>query len=456
MISKIKKIIFLIFIFSLFSSFNTISSPYTIANGKDFNTRIKMHLNKNYSSATPDFTITAFKYSATLDGSPIDISEDGDSSVLAYIKNNIIYCVSDDDVYLNEDASYMFDKFVNLKQVDLSFMNFKKTRNTKFMFGNCKYLKDVNFDNDITINLNNIDGMFFDCQSLVDLQLFMFNTKNVKSMNSLFFNCKNLKNIYIDTSKWSVKNVTNFNKTYFNCAMLRTNFNKPVLQIDESQYKTYSIAGDDDKEGLLKDYDFDYDDYGKNTGSFKVDLVSETLVTTPDNKNTIENILSSDVLNSYNKSIVNLSTFSELYQHHSDARIGKNGKMQLSNGLIAQTVDEVPILKEETTFIDKLVPQRKKKSTSSEFKIIIEEETEENFEEVKEIQRPNYISTESLTDADSTNDQKESIDNVNFDINKQHSYLTLIIILIVAIFIITIGIFVFYYKNKQNTDEPWS
>ena len=456
MMNKIKNLILISFVFSILFISNTFAAKYTIANGKDFNTRIKLNLNKNYSSATPDFTITAFKYSSTLDGSPIDISEDGDSSVLAYIKNNIIYCVSDDDVYLNEDASYMFDKFVNLKQVDLSFMNFKKTRNTKFMFGNCKYLTDVNFDNDITLNINEIEGMFFDCQSIVDLQLFMFNTKNVKSMNSLFFNCKNLKNIYIDTSKWSVKNVTNFNKTYFNCAMLRTNFNKPVSQIDESQYKTYSIAGDDDKEGLLKDYDFDYDDYGKNTGSFKVDKISETLVTTPDNKNTIDNISSADVLKSYNKSTVNISTTSELYEHHSGARIGKNGKMQLSDWLIAQTVDEIPILKEETTFVDKLVPQRKKKSTSSEFKIIIEEEKEESTEEVKGILRPNYIATESVTESESTNVQKESIENINFDINKQQNELTIAIILIVAILIITIGVFAFYYKNKQNSDEPWS
>ena len=388
MMYKIKNLILISFTFSILFISNTFAAKYTIANGKDFNTRIKAHLNKDFTSATPEYTITGFKYSSSLDGTPIDISEDGDSSVLAYIKNNIIYCV------------YMFDKFINLKQVDLSFLNFKKTRNTKFMFGNCKYLKDVDFDNDMTITLNDIEGMFFDCQSIVDLKLYMFNTKNVRNMNSLFFNCKNLKNIYIDPSIWSVKNVTNFNKMYFNCAMLRTNFNTQVTSIDESKYKLYSIAGDDETEGIFKDYDFDYDDYGKNTGSFKVDTINATLVTTPDNKNVIENISPSDVLNSLKKSNVNISTTSELYEYHANAKIGKNGKLKLSDWLIAQTVDEIPILKEETTYVDKLIPAKKNKGTTSQFKIIVEEESESDSDKVSGLLRPSYDSVDnSLNDA---------------------------------------------------------
>ena len=459
MIKKFKNLIFITFIFTLFLFNTTFAAKYTIANGKDFNTRIKVHLNKDFTSATPEYTITGFKYSSSLDGTPIDISEDGDSSVLAYIKNNIIYCVSDEDIYLNEDANYMFDKFVNLKQVDLSFLNFKKTRSTKFMFGNCKYLKDIDFDNDMTIVLNDIEGMFFDCQSIVDLKLYMFNTKNVRNMNLLFFNCKNLKNIYIDPSIWTVKNVTNFNKMYYNCAMLRTNFNNQVTSIDESKYKLYSIAGDDKKEGIFKDYDFDYDDYGKNTGSFKVDIINETLVTSPDNKNNLENILPSEVLNSLNKSNVNISTTSEFYEYHANAKIGKNGKVKLSDWLIAQTVDEIPILKEETTYVDKLIPAKKNRSTTSQFKIIVEEESENDNESKSDSNNVSGLLRPSYDNMDNTLNEEANIENVEsakFDIDKQTNNVLISIILVAAIFIVTIGVFVFYFKNKQNSDEPWS
>ena len=210
------------------------------------------------------------------------------------------------------------------------------------------------------------------------------------------------------------------------------------------------MAGDDETEGLLKDYDYDYDDYGKNSGSFKVDTINETLVTTPDNKNSIENILPADVIKSLNKSNVNISTTSDLYEYHSNARIGKNGKIKFSDWLIAQTVDEIPILKEETTYVDKLIPQKKNKSTLSEFNIIIEEE---NTEDVNGILRPNYDSSDTANNKESnTND----VDNVSFDINKQSNLTFIALILVAAIFIITIGVFAFYFKSKQNSDEPWT
>ena len=449
--SKITKIFFLIATFTLVISFNSFAAKYTIANGKDFNMRIKMLIDKSYTSATPDYSVTAFKYSTTIDGQVIDISEDGDNSVLAYIKNNIIYCVSDDDIYLNEDASYMFDKFVNLKQVDLSFLDFSKTNKTKFMFGNCKYLKEINFDGETILKLNEIEGMFFDCQSVVDLNLFMFNTKNVRSMNSLFFNCRNLKNIYIDPNNWSVKNTTNFNKTYFNCALLKTNFGTRATDIDESKYKTFSIAGDEDKEGLLKDIDYDYDDYGERSGSWPVDKINETLVLTSDNKNNLEYISKTDIQNSLNKSQVNISTSSEFYEYHSNGRIGKDGKVKLSDWLITQTVDEVPILKEETTFVDKLIPKRKNKSSDSIIDRIVDEEIS-TASDVNGILRPDYSFNEELEEEVISEDEQIDTTTKTSEVNLA----SIAIIIIGCILVVLIGILGYYFKNKQDNEESWS
>ena len=447
---KIKRLIFSTAFFIMLTAFNSFAAKYTIANGKDFNARIKMYLNENNSSATPEYTIKAFKYSSSLNGTPIDISEDGDSSVLAYIKDGIIYYLADDDIYLNYDSSYMFDKFVNIKQIDLTHISFKKVKKMNFMFGNCKYLTNLDMDNDETITLDEMQGMFFDCQSLVDLNIFMINTKNVRNMNSLFFNCKNLKNIFIDTRKWSVNQVNNFNKMYFNCAMLKTNFNLKATDIDENKYKQYSIAGDEDKEGLLKDYDFDYDDYGKKSGSFPVDSISETLVVSQDNKNNQDNITTKELQMSKILSVASISTYSELYLNNSNSRIGKDGKVKLSDWLIGQTVDEIPILKDETTFVDKLVPQRKNKGTSSEPKII--EEENDSVQEVNGVLRPDYSSFGNEPTVNIEND------DVNLTLDKPLfiSDISIAIILVSAILIITIGVFVFYFKNKQNSDEPWS
>ena len=450
MIKKLKKLILLIFVFSVILTMTTFAAKYTIASGKDFNTRIKYHLDKNNTSATPDYKITAFKYSNKLDGTPIDISEDGDSSVIAYIKNNIIYCVSDDDIYLNEDASYMFDKFVNIKQIDMSFIDFRKTRKTNFMFGNCKYLINLNLDNDLILNLNEMNGMFFDCQSIKDLNLYMINTKNVKSMNSLFYNCKNLRNIYVDSNIWNTKNVNNFNKMYYNCSMLRTNFYRLITSIAENQYKTISIIGYEEHEGVFKDIDYDYDDYLASNKTVKVDSISSTLITSPYNKNTKDNILENDLQKSINLSSVSLSTSSDLYEYYSNAKIGLNGKLITSDSSLLETLDKVPILKDETTFVDFLRP--KKRSSSSEYKIIIDEETDKP--EVNGLLRPNYSDMDT-----SINESEMPLDKINHDSDSiQFSFNKLVsaMILIVIILIITIGVFVYYFKNKKDSFKPWS
>ena len=440
---SIKKIVFLSFFFSLIMIFNSFAAKYTIANGKDFNTRIKHYIDNNNTSSTPDYKITAFKYSNTIDGVPIDISEDGDSSVLAYIKNNILYYVSDDDIYLNEDASYMFDKFVNIKQIDMSYIDFSKTKKTNFMFGNCKYLININMDNDTILNLNEIEGMFFDCQSIKDLNLYMFNTRNVKSLNSLFYNCKNLRNIYVDSNIWNTKNVSNYNKTYYNCSMLRTNLYRIVSSIDESEYKSISVIGDDNHEGVFKDIDYDYDDYLASDKTVKVDKISETLISSSDNKNTNKYISKNDIQKSIEFSKVNISTASDLYEHHSNAKIGLNGMLVSSDASLLETINEVPILKEETTFVDFLRP--KNKSSSSEYNIIVDEETYET--NVNGILRPNnYSIDESVIESEPT---------VNNNLNHQnpdyfHPLMT-VIILIAIILAITIGVFVYYYKSKNDS-----
>ena len=453
MINRIKNIIIFSLIFSVMTISYSFASKYTIASGKDFNARIKMYFDKNNTSATADYHITAFKYSSSLDGTPIDISEDGDSSILAYIKNNIIYCVSDDDVYLNQDASFMFDKFVNIKQVDLSFFNFSKTKKTSFMFGNCKYLTNINLDNDMDIHLTDMEGMFFDCQSLVDLDIHMIDTNNVRNMNSLFFNCKNIKNIYVDRNNWSVKKVNNINKMYYNCAMLRTNLNRKAIDIEESNYKLYSRPGDDDIEGLLKDIDFDYDDYGKNTGSFPVDKTTETLVSSPDNKNSLEYITASDIQKSKELSAVNISTDSSLYSQNSEMKIDKFGRKKFSDYLISQTVDDVPILAEETTFVDYLIPKKKNKGTVSSAKRIVDEENEMEASDVKGLLRPSY---DSVLDEESATDNNKTLDDVTFKESPIISDLTIAVIIILVIVIITSGIFAFYFKNKKDSFDSWS
>lgn len=436
-------------------SIKTMAAKYTIASGIDFNTRIKMAINPAYTSATPDATITGFTsaYNIPEGKSVIDISEDGDGSVLAYIDHGVIYYVCDDEIYLNYDASYMFDKFLALQNVNLSELNFSKTRKMSYMFGSCKYLTNIDMDNDTTIKINEMQGMFFDCESLEYANIYMIDTKNVSNMSSLFCNCKNLKNIQIDIYKWSTLNVSNVSSMFLGCESLKTNFGRKAIDIPETSYKVYARAGNDDLEGLLKDFDYEYDDYGANDKKIKVD---NTLVDSIGNKNIITSLSASVINNARQYANVDVASDSVFSEQYANASIGKGGKKKLSERLISQTVaelptvDGVPILLDETTEID-LESMRKKMSERDKAldRDIADEEIDvASLTELGGILRPNYIDATNDTSIDDT---KSTIDN-NMTINTNDSTLIYVIIGMIAVIFISV-IFSFARFKKDGGGE---
>ena len=447
------------------------AAKYTVCNGKEFNARIKMSINSSYNSSTPDYSITGIEFSPNVKGDAIDISEDGDKSVLAYIDNNIIYYVSDDDIYLNSDCSYMFDKFINLKKVDLTVFNFSKVRKTNFMFGNCKYLNFLDMDNDTEIKLNEMIGMFFDCESIKELNLTMLNTKNVKSFNSLFYNCKNLQNIIINPSIFKTNNVTNYNKMYYNCLSLKTNYNLKAIEIKEEKYKTFTRPGLEFLEGLLRDYDYDYVELKLDKYNYKIDDDKNRLVISQDNQNSSKNINKEDLEKTKKYINVEISSDSDLYSMNSDDRIKTDGKMNTSKYTNKDTLDDVPILREETTFVDKLVP--KKKATKSE---IVDEDksnsknistfSNASNKDVKGVLRPDLssmsIKNKEYEETSEDIETSNSIDNtikideeiVDFDINEINkfditNYYPQLIVLIVFGLILT-GVLISRHKSKDD------
>ncbi len=469
-----KKRIIKIFIFLTLIVTNVsfaFAAKYTMCNGKEFNTRIKMAINEKFNSSTPEYSITGFSFASYVKGKAIDISEDGDESVLAYIDNNIIYCVSDEDVFLNSDISYMFDKFINLKRVDLTFFNFNKIRKANFMFGNCKYLNFIDMDNDTEIKLNEMLGMFFDCQSLIDLNLSMINTKNVKSFNSLFYNCKNLKNIIINPSIFKTNKVNNFDKMYNNCLSLRTNKNLKATDIKEEKYKMYTVPGSDYREGLLRDYDYDYDELITDNKTLKVDNLKSSLTSSELNANTSKNLNDNDLEKSKSFVNINIASDSSLYSVSSMKRVNSNSKDK-------STFDDVPILKEETTSVDRLIP--KVKSTKSE---VVDEENDlyidntnertistksntiidnkSTSSEVKGLLRPDYrdIKIEDKNNtikSDETAIETYKVDEevIEFDINEINKFNISnyypLIILCAIIALILVGVVISNIRNKND------
>ena len=227
------------------------------------------------------------------------MSEDRDGSVLVYITENDIndrfkkkrettdynytlYWYSDSIVNMNPNAAFMFDKFVRIRTIDLSdFVYLKGLTDTRYMFLECRNLKNLKFKKDSNgreFMPSEMQGMFCGCQSLMNLDLTLFNTKMVDNMTELFYRCYNLRNIYVDTSRWNVENVMLFNRMFSECHMLRTNDGKKAVDIAEDDYGDFAVPGDDKKEGFIKDINYQYDDYGEYLGSVPIDGANYLMV----------------------------------------------------------------------------------------------------------------------------------------------------------------------------------
>lgn len=289
-------ILFLItLVFSFAFSITSFAAPYTLCTGKEFNQRVKAFLNGNDPRATIVNTITAFKRGYNPPDDPnyyVDVSEDRDGSVLVYItendindrrkKNNTttdynytLYWYSDSIVNMNPNAAFMFDKFVRIRNIDLSdFVYLKGLTDTRYMFLECRNLKDIKFKKDSggkEFMPSEMQGMFCGCQSLMNIDLTLFDTKMVDNMTELFYKCYNLRNIYVNPARWNVENVMLFNRMFSECHMLRTNDGKKAVDIAEDDYGDFAVPGDDKKEGFIKDINYEYDDYGEYLGSVPID-----------------------------------------------------------------------------------------------------------------------------------------------------------------------------------------
>lgn len=282
-------IFFVAIVFIVAFTFSTFASPDTLCNGKEFNQRVKAFLSGNDRAATIENTISSFQRGYNPPDDPayyVDISEDRDGSIIAYIKSNnlsadgtssnyTLYWYSDGIANMNPNAAFMFDKFVRIRNIDLSdFAYLKGLTDTRYMFMECRNLRTIRFkQNSATREFmpSEMQGMFFSCQSLSNVDLTLFNTKMVDNMDELFYKCYNLKNIYVDTTRWNIENVRSFTRMFSECHSLRTNEGKKAVDIPEDKYEDYAVAGNNNREGFIKDVNYEYSDYGEYIASVPID-----------------------------------------------------------------------------------------------------------------------------------------------------------------------------------------
>lgn len=107
--------------------------------------------------------------------------------------------ISDMEIYLPIDSSYMFNNFENLKNVNFANINTKYTKNMSYMFANNPNLESLDLSSFNTQNIENIEGMLMNSTSLNTIDLSTFKFENINT-NNLFMNVNNESTIYVKSS----------------------------------------------------------------------------------------------------------------------------------------------------------------------------------------------------------------------------------------------------------------
>ena len=119
-----------------------------------------------------------------------------------------LYIGAKDGVIANEDSSYLFYNFTDIKTIDFQ-NNFGTTNmvNMEYMFYHCQQLINLDLQSFDTSNVINMHCLFDGCVSLETLNVNSFDTSSVTNMQQMFYGWYNL--ITLDLENFNTKNVTN-------------------------------------------------------------------------------------------------------------------------------------------------------------------------------------------------------------------------------------------------------
>lgn len=173
-------------------------------------------------SAIPRKQIQSITFLDTLKDAPTDswdVSENGDGSVRAWVKNGSDLFFGTNGGINAKHCKGLFYGYYNVSEI-----NFNHCFHTDFatnmasMFDYCPALSVLDVSDFNTANVTDMSGMFYDCSSLTSIDLSGFNTSKVTGMSCMFTNCSKIKSL--DLSSFDTSNVTSMNWMFNKCLSL--------------------------------------------------------------------------------------------------------------------------------------------------------------------------------------------------------------------------------------------
>jgi len=148
------------------------------------------------------------------------------------------YYAETEKVYLNEDSSMMFFRFMgdenikNILDIDLSSFDTSMVTDMRSMFANMHNITTLNLSNFNTSKVTDMAYMFNGMHNLITFNLSSFDTSRVVDMSNMFYSMYALTNLNL--SNFNTTNVTNMGFMFFSMYSLTS--------LDLSSFDTSNVA----------------------------------------------------------------------------------------------------------------------------------------------------------------------------------------------------------------------
>ena len=116
------------------------------------------------------------------------VNAPGERPIYMNKEGTVITVTTDDfEMYMNQDASEMFQGLVNLTSIEgLNFINTKEVTKMSHLFAVCKKLTSIDLSNFNTEKVETMTAMFVGCERLQRVNFSSFKTDNVTSISAIF------------------------------------------------------------------------------------------------------------------------------------------------------------------------------------------------------------------------------------------------------------------------------
>ena len=148
------------------------------------------------------------------------------------------YYAETEKVYLNEDSSMMFFRFMgdenikNILDIDLSSFDTSMVTDMRSMFANMHNITTLNLSNFNTSKVTDMAYMFNGMHNLITFNLSSFDTSRVVDMSNMFYSMYALTNLNL--SNFNTTNVTNMGFMFFSMYSLTS--------LDLSSFDTSNVT----------------------------------------------------------------------------------------------------------------------------------------------------------------------------------------------------------------------